>query len=221
MSTRGSQRCILRFTVTTQKQRNARAQLISDGILLVGGAIVATHFGQIQGGGVHNKVIAIVGVLAFLVFSVLFLHVLTSSIKNFLAVRRFGASRAASIRYALRIFGYIIIFFITLSLLHIPVGKLLLGSAVVGIILGVAAQQALSNFFASIILILSHPFSVGEAVVINSGALGGRYEGTIKDIGLTHTSIRESDGTVVLLPNAAMLSGSAIRRQKSHPPSDR
>ena len=100
----------------------------------------------------------------------------------------------------------------TLNFLNVQVGKLLLGGAVLGVILGVAAQQALANFFASIVLIISHPFSVGDNIVITAGALGGEYRGIIKDIGLTHTKLREEDGHIVFLPNATILSSASVRR---------
>jgi small-conductance mechanosensitive channel len=92
----------------------------------------------------------------------------------------------------------------------VPVGHILVGSAVLGIVLGVAAQQALANFFASIILIISHPFTVGESITIVSGGLGGSYEGMVDDIGLTHTKINLVNGNIVKLPNSALLTSAAI-----------
>src|SRR5581483_11098225 len=108
----------------------------------------------------------------------------------------------------LRTIGYPIILLETLSLINIPIQTLLLGSAVTGIILGVAAQQALANFFASIILLVSQPFKVGQRTFIRNGAFG-EYTGTIIDMGLTHTKLELDDGTKVLLPNAAVLSSAA------------
>ena len=66
----------------------------------------------------------------------------------------------------------------------------------------------------STILTISHPFSVGEYITINSGALGGKYTGQIKDIGLTHTRLETADGIAVLLPNATLLSGASITLAK-------
>ena len=65
--------------------------------------------------------------------------------------------------------------------------------------------------FASIVLIISHPYSIGDSLTFKSGALGGEFTGTIKDIGLTHTRIKlEDSGDVVLLPNAQILGGTSI-----------
>ena len=58
--------------------------------------------------------------------------------------------------------------------------------------------------------IFTHPYRVGEEVILFSGALGGKYEGKIADISTTHTKLRQKDGQIVLMPNAAILSGTAI-----------
>lgn len=125
------------------------------------------------------------------------------------------------LRYVLLFIGYIVIFLVTLSLLGIPVDNLMLGGAALGIIIGVAAQQALANLFASIVLIMARPFSVGSYITINAGALGGEYTGSVEEIGLVHTKIKIQDGTSVLLPNAALLSGAAITKGRLPPKSKR
>jgi small-conductance mechanosensitive channel len=103
--------------------------------------------------------------------------------------------------------------------MNISVAKLLLGGAILGIILGVAAQQSLGNFFASIILILTHPYRVGEEVTIISGSFGGANEGTVQDIGLTHTKLKLTNGKTMYMPNSTILSWAAIipnRPNKKH-----
>jgi small-conductance mechanosensitive channel len=177
-------------------------------------AEIASHYGKMPGHHSGHKIISLIAVLAFIIFSTTFLHILSSSVQRFLAYRRLGTARAASIKFTVRITGYLLVAVITLGLLNVSIGKLLLGGAVVGIILGVAAQQALGNFFASIVLIIEHPFAVGDSVSIVSGALGGEYKGTVVDIGLTHTKLKNSSDEVIALPNATVLSNAAIHKIK-------
>lgn len=192
--------------------RDAYIRLIPLGFLAAIGAIVSAMYGKGRTGTSDHKLIALTGVLVFVVFSVTFIHTLTNAIRGLISKHRYrlAARQAGSIRFVLRIVGYLAILLTTLELMGISVERLLLGSAVLGIILGVAAQQALANFFASIVLVISHPFSVGEYISINSGALGGKYTGTVIDIGLTHTRLQEVTGDVVLLPNSTLLSGAAF-----------
>jgi small-conductance mechanosensitive channel len=203
----------------TQNQawRQARLKLIASGILIIFGADLADHYGKIHHKAFHDHLLSYLGDLIFVVFGVVFLHALTKVMQKLIANRRLGAGRAASIQFMLRLIGYVIILLGLLDYLNVPVGKLLLGGAVLGVILGVAAQQALGNFFASIILIIAHPYSVGADITITSGALGGKYVGRVKDIGLTHTAIKQANGRVVLLPNAMVLAGAAISRHKKPP----
>jgi small-conductance mechanosensitive channel len=85
-----------------------------------------------------------------------------------------------------------------------------LGGAIIGIILSVAAQQALANFFASIIIVIDRPFAVGQYITINSGGLGGEYTGKVLDISFSRTRLKLDDESTVSLPNATLLSGAAV-----------
>ncbi|HWL64987.1 MAG TPA: mechanosensitive ion channel family protein, partial [Actinomycetota bacterium] len=80
--------------------------------------------------------------------------------------------------------GYVLVLFAVLGALDVPVGKVLLGGALTGVIVGIAAQQSLGNFFAGIILLIIRPFHVGEQVVLKSGPLGGEYEGVITEMSM-------------------------------------
>lgn len=195
--------------------RKTNIKLLPSAVILLAGAMLTTASGSIREGGPGDRLLALIGLITFVVFSVIFLKILTKTIAKLVAFYYASEGRAASVQFLLRLIGYITIALVTLSLLEIPVGKLLLGGAAVGIILGVAAQQALANLFASIVLIFAHPFIVGDEVKINSGSLGGEYEGTIQDIGLTHTKLVTKKGRLVLLPNATVLAWSAITKHKS------
>ena len=71
--------------------------------------------------------------------------------------------------------GYLIVALTAMDLFALPVGNLLVGGAVTGMILGIAAQQSLSNVFAGLVLLFARPYIPGETVRIRSGALGGTW----------------------------------------------
>lgn len=195
--------------------RKANILLIICTVLFLGGVGIANAYGNVREGDIRHRLIALAGVLIFIIFASAFLHILTSSIKKTINNNRLGAGRAATLEFILLVIGYIGIFIVSLELVGISVQRILLGSAVLGIILGVAAQQALANFFASIVLTISHPFMVGDTVTIVSGALGGKYKGKVVEIGFTHSHILEEEsGKVVSLPNSTLLVNAAIKVQK-------
>ena len=100
-----------------------------------------------------------------------------------------GTSHAAIVRYALLLIGAVTTLIITLALLGIPIGQLLLGGALTSVFVGIAAQQSLSNVFAGMVLMLAHPFRVGDGIRLQAGALGGQVSGTIVEVGITYVRI--------------------------------
>ena len=116
----------------------------------------------------------------------------------------FGPSHAAIVQYALVLIGAVTTLIITLGLVGIPVGQLLLGGALTSVFVGIAAQQSLSNVFAGMVLLLAHPFRVGDWIRLQAGALGGQISGTIAEIGITYLRLATSTG-VISIPNSQVL----------------
>src|SRR5918999_4505280 len=100
--------------------------------------------------------------------------------------------------------GYLGVAVCVLVILGKPVGGLLLGGALTGVLIGIAAQQVLANFFAGIVLLMVRPFTIADDIVLKSGPLGGEYEGLVTDMGLFYVKLQTSTGPVSL-PNAGVL----------------
>ena len=108
------------------------------------------------------------------------------------------------IRYALLLVGIIGALLITLQLFHVPVAQLVVGTALTSVLLGIAAQQSLSNIFAGMVLLLSRPFRVGDAIQLHAGALGGQLQGVVTEIGITYIRL-DTGETVMSVPNSQVL----------------
>jgi len=80
-----------------------------------------------------------------------------------------------------------------LTLLRVNLGNLLVGGAITGVVVGIAAQQTLGNFFAGLVLLFARPYVPGHRVKISSGAMGGPFEGVITGSGLMYTTIDTRD----------------------------
>jgi small-conductance mechanosensitive channel len=122
-----------------------------------------------------------------------------------------GSAHAAVIRYTIVLIGAVVTLVVTLALFKIPVGQLIVGGALTTILIGIAAQQSLGNVFAGIVLLLSRPFSVGDPIMLRSGALGGQLEGTVTEIGITYVRLDTGTG-VMSLPNSQVLAAGVSRR---------
>jgi small-conductance mechanosensitive channel len=79
-------------------------------------------------------------------------------------------------------------------------GGLLASSAVVGIVLGFAAQRTLGNFIAGILIAFAQPVRLGDLVTIAD------TEGVIEEIGLTYTFVRTYDDDRLVIPNEQLAS---------------
>ena len=115
-----------------------------------------------------------------------------------------GTGHAAVVRYALVLIGAVTTLLVTLVLFGVPIGQLLLGGALTSVFVGIAAQQALSNVFAGLVLLLAHPFRVGDAIRMRAGALSGEIDGTVSEIGITYVRLSTSSG-VISIPNSQVL----------------
>lgn len=123
---------------------------------------------------------------------------------NRVSTSRGGPAAGSAISLVCNIVGYITVFLGLLSLLRVNFGNLLVGGAVTGVVIGIAAQQTLGNFFAGLILLFARPFVPGQWVRVNTGAMGGPFEGTILGQGLMYTTIQTEAG-VISMPNSGLL----------------
>jgi Mechanosensitive ion channel len=118
--------------------------------------------------------------------------------------RSVGTSHAAVVRFAVLVTGGLATIVITLQLLNIAVTQLVVGGALTGVLVGIAAQQSLANVFAGIVLLMARPFRVGDQVGIRSGALSGLLEGTVAEVSITYVTLATASGPVHV-PNSQVL----------------
>lgn len=117
---------------------------------------------------------------------------------------RAGPAAASSAYLVSSIIGYFLVLVGVLQLLSVNLSTLLVGGAITGVVIGIAAQQTIGNFFAGVVLLFARPFVIGQRVRVNSGALGGPFDGVITGAGLLYTTMQVDDG-LLHLPNSALL----------------
>jgi small-conductance mechanosensitive channel len=83
---------------------------------------------------------------------------------------------------------------------------LLAGVSVASIVIGMAAQNTLSNLIAGLSLLLYRPFRVGDQVQLSTPK--GLMSGTIESLSLGYTILRAVEGEQIIVPNNVM--GSAV-----------
>ncbi|MBU1168030.1 MAG: mechanosensitive ion channel family protein [Proteobacteria bacterium] len=90
---------------------------------------------------------------------------------------------------------------LALDILGINVMPFIAGAGIVGVAIGFAAKDTLSNLIAGILLIIDRPFEVGDRIEVWSTPAGSSSWGDVVDIGLRATKIRTTDNIIVIIPN--------------------
>jgi len=150
-----------------------------------------------------NQIVAAATAVLFLIFASLATYGLAGQVRQLLEPR-VGTAHSAVVGYAILIVGAFTTLVITLDLFGVPASQLVLGGALTTVFLSIAAQQALSNVFAGLVLLFARPFKVGEAIRLRAGALGGTLDGVVTDIGITYVRFR-SGGNMMSIPNSQVL----------------
>ena len=84
-----------------------------------------------------------------------------------------------------------------------------------GLAVGFAAQDTLSNLFAGVFIIADAPYQVGDFIVLDSGE-----RGKVQHIGLRSTRILTRDDMEITIPNSVM-GGAKITNETAGPSSRR
>jgi small conductance mechanosensitive channel len=124
------------------------------------------------------------------------------------AVTRMARSPEALTRYRVlrrTIAATVVSLGVLSALLLIPqvravAGALLASTAVVGLIVGFAAQRTLGNFIAGLMIAFTQPVRLGDRIEIAGDG------GTVEEIGLSYTFIRADDNSRLVIPNEKLAS---------------
>ena len=104
------------------------------------------------------------------------------------------------IRNIFTIIAFTILFLIAFTFLfpEVNLGALFTTSAIFGVILGLALQDTLGNFFAGISLQADRPFQVGDVITVGAQ----RHTGVVEEISWRAIKIRTFTNHVVLIANS-------------------
>jgi len=197
--------------LTASSRPDLRRAGAAAALAVVGFAVLAT-FSSPHSPQLGAKLLAFGGATLFAVVAAVAVRSGANEVARVAALRA-GPGTASNLRLGMTMAGYVIVASATLSLLQVPIEKLLLSGAITGVVIGIAAQQALANLFAGLVLLTSRPFDVGQWIVLRSGGLGGEYTGEVVGVGLTYTQLLTDEGRFSL-PNAGVLAAASGPRQR-------
>lgn len=99
---------------------------------------------------------------------------------------------------------YIVTAIIVISALNVDMTSLVALLSVGSLGLTLAAEDILGNVAGGLVIMSSHPFSIGDFIEVSG------VSGTVEEISLNHTKLTTVDGLRVLLPNQELASSQII-----------
>jgi MscS family membrane protein len=102
------------------------------------------------------------------------------------------------LRGAMKTFIVVIAVLLTSDNLGMNITSVLASLSVVGLALGLAAQDTVANLFGAATVFLDKPFKVGDRVQLDS------VDGMVEQIGIRSTRVRNLDGHLITVPNKTM-----------------
>ena len=118
-----------------------------------------------------------------------------------MAIERYRA-RAAAVSGIVTSAGTFIIIAVAvlfaLSSVGLDVAPLLASAGIAGIAIGFGAQTIIRDFLSGVFMVLENQYGVGDVVTVNA------VTGTVEDVGLRITTIRDFDGTIWYVANGSV-----------------
>jgi small conductance mechanosensitive channel len=106
------------------------------------------------------------------------------------------------------VIGFIVLLHV-LSIFNINLTPLLASAGVVGLGIGFGAQSIFKDMLNGIFILLEDQYNIGELVKIAG------LQGTVEDLTLRCTTLRDGDGTVYIIPNSQIATVSNLSRDFS------
>lgn len=94
----------------------------------------------------------------------------------------------------------LIMVIIIVSILGIPMASIIAVIGAAGAAIALALQGSLGNLASGIMLLIFHPFKLGQFIEVDGNS------GTVEEIGLFYTNLVTPDNKHILLPNSTMTS---------------
>lgn len=147
-----------------------------------------------------NTFVSVLRLVFFAILAYLLVRALNSLIFGLVFRFRRGFEAPALVRNIFTIIAFTALFFLIFSRIFpaANLGALFTTSAIFGVILGLALQDTLGNFFAGISLQADRPFQVGDVITV--GVL--RQTGVVEEITWRAVKIRTFSNHIVLISNS-------------------
>ena len=126
------------------------------------------------------------------------------AIQNSKTVKKMEPTVAHFLINFVKVVLYVLLSVTIIAVLGVPMASVIAAIASAGVAIGLALQGALSNFAGGIMILLFHPFRVGDFIEVDG------FSGTVSDIDVFYTFLKTADNKAVTVPNGNIMSNAVI-----------
>src|SRR5258705_621939 len=148
----------------------------------------------------HASVFKIPALILWSLFAYFGVRVINATIFDFAFRIRRGYEAPSLVRNIFTLITFTVLFVLIFKSLYseIQLGAIFTTSAIFGVIIGLALQDTLGNFFAGISLHADRPFQVGDVIVVGQQ----KHTGVIESINWRAIKLRTFQNHIVLVSNS-------------------
>ena len=150
-----------------------------------------------------ETVLRILGAIVILIVGIKLIGWFLKKLDKSKSFEKMSPDLRSFLRNALRVVLYLLLILSVVALLGVPMASIIAVVSSVGLAIGLALQGSLSNLAGGLMIMMFHPFRIGD--YITAEGMGG----TVREIGLFYTTVETVDNRRIMLPNAN-LSNNAI-----------
>jgi len=143
-------------------------------------------------------------ILIVLNFTWLFARLFNNLLDNYWSIKSHSRVMMPVAKRTLLVTTWIIGGIMALSNVGVNIGALLGTLGIGGIAFALAAQDTVKNIFGAFTILTDKPFTIGDTVRIDN------FEGSIVDIGVRSTKMRDYDNRIITFPNYKVADASII-----------
>lgn len=137
-----------------------------------------------------------------------------------------AARQFTVVRYLARFVLYLVVLLAVLAAFGVGLNGVVFGGAFLTVIVGLAGQTVFGNLLAGLVLILFHPFSIGDRISLMTWqypvlmpsfpheATMPAYAGTVEDLSLLYTSLVLDSGLPMAIPNGIVLQAAVMNHAR-------
>ena len=147
---------------------------------------------------------ALLSAVITLLVCLLVIRILSKLLRRLLSRTKLDARIQKYVLTGAKLILYIVTVLIVAETLNIPMTSLVALLSVGSLGITLAAEDILGNVAGGLVILSSHPFSIGDYVEVSGTS------GTVREISLNHTKLVTPDGHLVMLPNKELASSQMI-----------